>query len=571
MKRILAAAMLLTATALCAQHLSVGPKSYTGFCLATSGASSGLYVPINTSANSSVVPNPPTSITLFGYDGTNYDVLTCDSNGNISAGAILGATIPALAAGCLDSAGTSGPLSWTACGGTFNALTGDATSTSTGGATTVVGVNGTQLSGLSTGILYNTTLTGVPSITTAAQMIAGFGSGIGSNTVFGNFTGAPASPTFSATPAFAITSLTGTCAACTANSANAVNTNTFPAAAGFTSGGVPYFSSTSAVASSALLTAHGLLVGGGAGAAPAALGVGGANFPLIGQASANPAFSTIAYPASLTSGGVLYASSTTAIASSSTVTAHGLLVSEGAGTAPVALAVAGTNFPIVGSAAADPVVSTIAYPASLTSGGFLYASSTTAIAGSALITANVIPKSGGAGAQPVATSITDDGKNITTTEVFVGGNKSFVTADFTDSTSTTLQLVTGLSWTLPTSKAVNVSFHCMLLFDQATAAVSDSIGIGVTGTAPTQANASAVVYTNTTVSTAGTLTALASTTPTAVVTFTPSAITTIWEATLNGTIEQPSNATPGVFGVYVATTTGTDNFIVKRGSYCSLF
>ena len=55
------------------------------------------------------------------------------------------------------------------------------------------------------------------------------------------------------------------------------------------------------------------------------------------------------------------------------------------------------------------------------------------------------------------------------------------------------------------------------------------------------------------------------------VTFTPSAITTIWEATLNGTIEQPSNATPGVFGVYVATTTGTDNFIVKRGSYCSLF
>ena len=505
MKRILAAAMLLTATALCAQHLSVGPKSYTGFCLATSGASSGLYVPINTSANSSAVPNPPTSITLFGYDGTNYDVLTCDSNGNISAGAILGATIPALAAGCLDSAGTSGPLSWTACGGTFNALTGDATSTSTGGATTVVGVNGTQLSGLSTGILYNTTLTGVPSITTAAQMIAGFGSGIGSNTVFGNFTGAPASPTFSATPAFAITSLTGTCAACTANSANAVNTNTFPAAAGFTSGGVPYFSSTSAVASSALLTAHGLLVGGGAGAAPAALGVGGANFPLIGQASANPAFSTIAYPASLTSG------------------------------------------------------------------GFLYASSTTAIAGSALITANVIPKSGGAGAQPVATSITDDGKNITTTEVFVGGNKSFVTADFTDSTSTTLQLVTGLSWTLPTSKAVNVSFHCMLLFDQATGAVSDSIGIGVTGTAPTQANASAVVYTNTTVSTAGTLTALASTTPTAVVTFTPSAITTIWEATLNGTIEQPSNATPGVFGVYVATTTGTDNFIVKRGSYCSLF
>ena len=302
-----------------------------------------------------------------------------------------------------------------------------------------------------------------------------------------------------------ITNLTGTCTSCTANSANAVNTNTFPAAAGFTSGGIPYYSSTTAEASSALLTNHGLLVGGGAGAAPASLAVGGANFPLIGQASANPAFSTIAYPSSLTSGSLLYASSTTAIATGS------------------------------------------------------------------LPTTNALIKGNGAGNAPSGSTVIDDGKNITSTEVFVGANKSFVTSDFTDSTSTTLQLVTGLSFTLPTSKAVNVSFHCVLLFDQGSAAVSDQIGIGVTGTAPTQANASAVVYPSTSTLTAGTLTALASTTPTSVVTFTPSAITTIWTATLDGTVEQPSNATPGVFGVYVATTTGSDNFIVKRGSYCTLF
>ena len=48
----------------------------------------------------------------------------------------------------------------------FNALSGDATSTSTGGATTVKGINGTLLSGLATGPLYNTTTTGVPSIGT---------------------------------------------------------------------------------------------------------------------------------------------------------------------------------------------------------------------------------------------------------------------------------------------------------------------------------------------------------------------------------------------------------------------
>lgn len=58
---------------------------------------------------------------------------------------------------------------WTVYGGsgTFNALTGDATSTPTGGATTVVGLNNTLLSGLATGLLKNATGTGVPSIAAA--------------------------------------------------------------------------------------------------------------------------------------------------------------------------------------------------------------------------------------------------------------------------------------------------------------------------------------------------------------------------------------------------------------------
>lgn len=54
-----------------------------------------------------------------------------------------------------------------ACGGgTFTALTGDATSTATGGATAVVGINGTLLSGLSTGLAKITTTTGA--VTTVA-------------------------------------------------------------------------------------------------------------------------------------------------------------------------------------------------------------------------------------------------------------------------------------------------------------------------------------------------------------------------------------------------------------------
>ena len=147
-----------------------------------------------------------------------------------------------------------------------------------------------------------------------------------------------------------------------------------------------------------------------------------------------------------------------------------------------------------------------------------------------------------------------------------------VTSDFTDSTSTTLVLVTGLSTTMPVSKAVVVKYDCLLYFDQSSTAVVDEIGVGITGTAPTYSNHHAVVWANASHAwtTTGVLSDLASTTPTLVASFTPSAITTIWSAELSGTIEQPSNATPGVFGVYVYTTTGTDNFIVKRDSACSV-
>ena len=84
-------------------------------------------------------------------------------------------------------------------GGSFTALTGDATSTATGGATTVKGINGTLLSSLATGILKNTTGTGVPSIAVA-------------NTDY-----APvANPTFTGVvtaPAYSATGLTGAVAA----------------------------------------------------------------------------------------------------------------------------------------------------------------------------------------------------------------------------------------------------------------------------------------------------------------------------------------------------------------------
>lgn len=150
-------------------------------------------------------------------------------------------------------------------GGSFTALTGDATSTSTGGATTVKGINGTLLSGLATGPLYNTTTTGVPSIETTAQAIAALGSTPAINaSAMTNF------PTFnqnttgtsgglSGSPAITVSSCTG-CGG---------GTPAYPIAiTGGVSGGVVYGNDSTHLTVSPAGTANVLIKWGGAGAAP---------------------------------------------------------------------------------------------------------------------------------------------------------------------------------------------------------------------------------------------------------------------------------------------------------------
>lgn len=62
-----------------------------------------------------------------------------------------------------------------------------------------------------------------------------------------------------------------------------------------TSGGIPYFNTTSSIASSGLLTNHALVLGGGAGAAPTALGsLGTTTTVLHGNASGAPSFGAVA-------------------------------------------------------------------------------------------------------------------------------------------------------------------------------------------------------------------------------------------------------------------------------------
>lgn len=73
---------------------------------------------------------------------------------------------------------------------------------------------------------------------------------------------------------------------------------TLTATASGTSGGIPYFSSSSALASSAALTNHAIVLGGGAGAAPTVVGSLGTTTTLLhGNASGAPTFSAVSLAA----------------------------------------------------------------------------------------------------------------------------------------------------------------------------------------------------------------------------------------------------------------------------------
>jgi hypothetical protein len=72
-------------------------------------------------------------------------------------------------------------------------------------------------------------------------------------------------------------------------------------------------------------------------------GTATANLPLISGAAATPAWATIAYPTSATSGGVAYFSSTTAMASSGLMTLNGVMYGGGAGNPPLSTAQGAAN------------------------------------------------------------------------------------------------------------------------------------------------------------------------------------------------------------------------------------
>lgn len=153
-----------------------------------------------------------------------------------------------------------------------------------------------------------------------------------------------------------------------------------------TSGGVPYFSSSSTIASSGALGANLLVVGGGAGAAPSALGsLGTATTVLHGNASGAPSFSAVSLTADvsgilgLTNGGT----------SASLTASNGGIVYSAASALAVLAGTATANQSLLSGASGAPSWSTATYPATTAAGTLLASATANAITATATPTLGV--------------------------------------------------------------------------------------------------------------------------------------------------------------------------------------
>jgi len=99
-----------------------------------------------------------------------------------------------------------------------------------------------------------------------------------------------------------------------------------------TSGGIPYFSSTSALSSSALLTASQLIIGGGAGTAPSTLAAG-SQYQVLVMGATTPGYGQVNLAQNAAITGILPVGN--GGTGSNTLTAHAVLVGEGGSIAEV--------------------------------------------------------------------------------------------------------------------------------------------------------------------------------------------------------------------------------------------
>jgi hypothetical protein len=157
-------------------------------------------------------------------------------------------------------------------------------------------------------------------------------------------------------------------------------------------------------------------------------------------------------------------------------------------------------------------------------------------------------------------------------EFLLTSNTQYLASDSSAITATTPGTVVFTWGSLPLSSAY--SFHCGILYSQATASAANGMAVQGASASPVRldawgkmdiSNPASANYTGS----AGSALNITTTTATSVVTATPAATGTVYQASLDGTIQaNSSNAT--TLNVLVFTGNATDALTVKAGSYCRL-
>jgi hypothetical protein len=343
-----------------------------------------------------------------------------------------------------------------------------------------------------------------------------------------------------------------------------------------TSGGIPYFNSTIQESSSAILNTNVLIKGGGAGGAPTnstvtdnGTTVSTTENVTISPTSTSQVGLTVTNPSGTSANIQNWVSNTTTAGS---IGNTGIL------------ALGTTTIPTFGTGAAQELQACGTAPSLVASTSFQYCNASNffdistgttdlgdAVAEASIIGANVIPKAIGTNPGIAASSMSDNGTKVSSTEFLKMGNTQLLTANATPITATTPG-TTVFTWgALPVS--TNYSFHCAILYNQQTAAALDGFSVQGATNAPTRLDAWASMYT--TDPTTGAVTGsqgsaqnITSTTATSVVTGTPGAITTVYQATLDGTIQVGASAS--TLNILMFTGSGSDSVTPQAGSYCTL-